>query len=52
MPAHESLQEQLDRIEAKLDLMLDLAGEEEQEEEKFNGDLSGAELSPKIPDEL
>lgn len=52
MPAHESPQEQFDRIEAKLDRLIDLLLEEEQEEEKFSGDLSADELTPRIPDEL
>lgn len=47
------MQEQLDRIETKLDLIIGLMIEEEtQEEEKFSGDLSDAELLPKIPEEL
>lgn len=49
----DSMKEQLDRIEAKLDWLIDLLLEEEQEEEeKFSGDLSADELTPKIPDEL
>lgn len=48
----DSMKEQLDRIEGKLDLLIGLLLEEEQEEEKFNGDLFAAELSPKIPEEL
>lgn len=46
------MQEQLDRIEQKLDLLLGVMLEEEQEEEKFSGDLSGDELDPRIPQEL
>lgn len=46
------MKEQLDRIEAKLDLLIDLLLEEEQEEEKFNGDLSADELDPRTPQEL
>ena len=46
------MKEQLDRIAAKRDLLIDLMLEEEQEEEKFSGDLSADELTPKIPEEL